>query len=232
MKRLGLGLVAAAVLGLSVAAWARQEAPAPAWEVKLAQRHEELIATNGPGTDDALRATLLTMVREDQQARFQNIHDVDAKKPTDAHELVVLDKRLTDELRGIVAKNGWPTIHLVGMEASNGAMLVLTHSADHAWQRELLPKLEVLAREGKIDGSALALVVDKELVAAGKLQRYGTQFKFVDGQAMMYAVEDPAGLEKRREEVLLMPMDAYKQKLGEMYHLPVSDVIIRADTPK
>jgi hypothetical protein len=98
----------------------------------------------------------------------------------------------------MVAAHGWPVISLVGMKASNAAMLVLIHSADHAWQRELLPQLEQLAAANKIEGSGLAPVVDKELVAAGKPQHFGTQFKSVGDKMQMYAVEDPGGLDARR----------------------------------
>src|SRR6185369_10395085 len=110
-------------------------------------------------------------------------------------KLPATDQRLTQALKQIVAEKGWPTIQLVGIEASNGAMLILTHSADHAWQRALLPMLEQFAEADKIDASMLALVVDKQLVADGKLQRYGSQFKFINGKMAMYAVEDPTHLD-------------------------------------
>ncbi|MFC6645877.1 DUF6624 domain-containing protein [Granulicella cerasi] len=199
------------------------------WQKKLAAHHAELVKANGNGTQPDLRDELLAMRKRDQDARFKNIADTQAKKPTDAHELVVLDGELTDELKQIVSEHGWPTIHMVGYDASKAAGLILIHSADHAWQRSLLPQLESLVKENKIEGDDIALVVDKELIAAGKPQRYGTQFKFVDGQAMMYAVEDSAHLDARREQAMLPPMGAYKKMLGEMYHVPVSDVIIKPD---
>ena len=134
-------------------------------------------------------------------------------------ELPQTDARLTLELQQVVKENGWPTIALVGIDASNGAMLVLTHTSDHAWQRQLLPQLETLADADKIDGSGLALVVDKELVAEGKLQRYGSQFKFVNNSMAMYAVEDPSDLDQRRAKILLPPMDIYKQMMAQIYHM-------------
>ena len=85
-------------------------------------------------------------------------------------------------------------------------MLILTHTSDHAWQRQLLPQLQELADANKIDLSPLALVIDKELVAEGKLQRYGSQFKFFNGEIAMYAVENPATLDQRRAKALLPPM--------------------------
>ena len=110
-------------------------------------------------------------------------------------------------------------------------MLILTHTADHDCSAPFCPKLETLADTGKIDGSTLALVVDKELVASGNLQRYGSQFKFVNGQMAMYAVEDPAGLDQRRAQVLLPPMDVYKGMLEHIYHLKASNQIVSPTAP-
>jgi hypothetical protein len=71
-------------------------------------------------------------------------------------------------------------------------------------------------------------VVDKELVSEHKLQRYGTQFKVVDGAMAMFAVEDPAGLDARRAMVFLMPIKAYEGMLEQTYHLKLSDQVIVA----
>jgi hypothetical protein len=199
----------------------------PVWEVELQERHGELIQANGPGTNAALRDQLLAMVARDQDARgFKNGAPKDKKKLMVATDEI--DVALTTDLKEIVAAHGWPTIALVGIDASNGAMLILTHSRDHAWQLSLLPQLEQLADNGKIDGSNLALVVDKELVSEGKLQRYGTQFKFVKGAMAMYAVENPGGLDARRARVFLPPMDAYKQMMSEIYHLKATNQIVMA----
>ena len=204
----------------------------PAWEVELQQRHDALIQVNGPGTDAALRDRLLAMAARDQAARgFENGAPKDGNKLVTAANLNEIDAALTAELKEIIAGHGWPTIALVGIDAANAAMLILTHSGDHAWQLSLLPELEQLADHGKIDGSNLALVVDKELVSEGKLQRYGTQFKFVDGEMAMYAVEDPSGLDARRGRAFLPPMEIYKQMLSGMYHLKVSNQIVTATSP-
>jgi hypothetical protein len=192
-------------------------------------RHEELIKRIGPGTDAALRDTLLTMLETDQKARgMSHGQPINKTKLTMESNMAEIDAQLTTQLKAILAKDGWPTIALVGIEASNAAMLVLTHTADHAWQLSLLPQLEELADAQKIDGSGLALAIDKELVSEGKLQRYGTQFKFVDGAMAMYGVEDPSGLDARRAKAFLMPMEDYKQMLSQMYHLKASNKIVSA----
>jgi hypothetical protein len=173
------------------------------------------------------------MREQDQTARgfVSGSAPKDGSKPAMATNLAEIDATLTEKLKTIVAIKGWPTIALVGIDASNAAMLTLTHTADHDWQRSLLPNLEKLADSGKIDGSALALVIDKELIASGKLQRYGSQFKFVDGAMAMYAVEDPGGLDRRRAQVLLPPMDVYKQLLVSIYHLKASNQIVSSSPP-
>ncbi len=193
------------------------------------KRHAELVQRNGPGTNLALRDELLAMLETDQNARgISHGQPVHKDKLEMAANLPEVDAKMTAELKEVVAKDGWPTIALVGIEASNAAMLILTHTADHAWQLSLLPQLEELADKGKIDGSSLALVIDKELVSEGKLQRYGSQFKFVDGEMAMYGVEDPGGLDARRARVFLPPMEYYKQMLSQMYHLKASNKIVSA----
>ncbi len=214
-------------LGMMGGAWA-QQAPAGAdavWTHDLAARRAEGIKRNAPGTDAALRGELLKMVARDQEAR-----GVGTEHPMYTAKTAAVDAQLTTELKGIVARHGWPTIDRVGVDASNGAMTILTHTKDHVWQRSMLPRLEKLAAEGKIDGSALATVVDKELVSEGKLQRYGTQFKLVDGNTKiaMFAVEDPAGLDARRAMVFLMPIGAYEETLEKGYHVQLSDQVVGA----
>lgn len=209
------------------AASADEQGAKPAWEQAIERRRKELIEQNGPGTDAALRTELLAMRDRDQEARgFRNGAPTDREKVTMASNLREIDAALTERLKAIVQSNGWPTIGLVGIEASDGAALLLNHSPDHKWQREQLPQLTALADRGKIDGSQLASVIDKELVSEGKAQRYGTQFKFVDGEMRMFAVEDPGGLDALRARTLLPPMDAYRHLMERIYHLRVSNKVV------
>jgi hypothetical protein len=195
----------------------------PAWERDLEARHKELIEQNGPGTDAPLREQLLKMYNADQTAR-----GLSSAPAASMQQLSATDAELTMELKQIVDQKGWPAIALVGIQASNAAMTVLTHTADHAWQLHLLPTLEQLADAGKIDPSSLALVVDKELVSEGKLQRYGSQFKAVSDGMAMYGVEDPDQLDQRRAKALLAPMAVYKETLERMYHLKATNAIVSA----
>jgi hypothetical protein len=207
----------------------------PAWAVAAKERHEELIRANGPGTDTVLRDQLRKMGEEDQAARgFTHGKQTSAMTGEMIQKLPAIDAQLTLELKQIVKEKGWPTIALVGIDASNSATLILTHTADHAWQRQLLPQLQALAGADKIDLGPLAMVIDKELIAEGKLQRYGSQFRSINGEIAMYAVEDPANLDQRRARALLPPMDVYKNQMEQIYHLKVADTVVAATpaTPK
>jgi len=202
------------------------------WQAAIKARREQLIRQNGPGTDAPLRSQLLAMRDKDQAIRgFAGGKQVSGMTPDMIAKMPATDAELTQELKQIVDQKGWPTIPLVGIDASNAAMLVLTHSADHAWQAKLLPQLEQLADAGRIDASQLALVIDKKLIAEGKLQRYGTQFKFVNGEMAMYGVEDPGGLDRIRARALLPPIDVYKQMLSQMYHLKAGNAIVSPTPP-
>lgn len=214
--------------GFAARTWAQQGAGASTdWKAAIEQRRAALIAKNGPGTDAAERAELLKMRDEDQRARGIGVQGGGAVQI--ASNLAEIDAALTNELKVLVQAKGWPTIGQVGIDASNAAMLVLTHTRDHEWQRGLLPMLVNLADEKKIDPSALALVVDKDLVFEGRLQRYGTQFKQMDdGSIAMYGVEDPGGLDRERAEVMLPPINVYKDMLANLYHLKVSNKIVMA----
>ena len=201
----------------------------PAWEVAANQRHKELIQENGPGTDTVLRDQLLRMGEEDQAARgFTHGKQTSAVTREMIQKLPATDAQLTLELKQIVKEKGWPTIALVGIDASNSATLILTHTADHVWQQQLLPQLQALASTDKIDLGPLAMVIDKELVAEGKLQRYGSQFTSINGEIAMYAVEDPGNLDQRRAKALLPPIDVYKNQMEQIYHLKVADTVVAA----
>ena len=108
-----------------------------------------------------------------------------------------------------------------GAQASQAAAVMLVHSADHPWQEQLLPQLQKLVDEDKIFGSDVAGLTDRILVAQAKPQRFGTQFKTVNGKISLWPIEDSEHLEERRARYLLPPMDVYRKMLSDMYHMPL-----------
>jgi len=190
------------------------------WEARAEANAQRLIAKNGTGKDLELRAELLRMRDDDQGIRNTLNATPEAQKPAVTREMESTDVRITEQLKGIVAEKGWPTISLVGAEASQASATILVHSPDHDWQRRMLPVLHKLVEQDKIFGSDIAGLTDRILVSEGKPQEFGTQFKQVDGKMIMMPVKDPKHLEQRRAKYLLPPMPVYRQVISDMYHLP------------
>lgn len=208
----------------AAAAESDEESP---WEESLDARDAELIQQYGDGTDKALHTRLLKMRDLDQNIRKraftdQSFDSLPADTQNKLHnEMAAIDTDLTAQLKQIVATNGWPTIPLVGLEASNAASVILVHSADHDWQKSLLPRLQQLVSQGKIQGLDIAGLVDTTLKADGKPQRFGTAFVFKNGVMTLWPVENPANLDKLREQYSLPPMAEYRKLMEQMYHMKV-----------
>jgi len=190
------------------------------WEARADANAQRLIAKNGTGKDLQLKRELLKMRDDDQGIRNMVNAAPQAQKPAITKEMESTDIRLTAHLKTILAEKGWPTISLVGAEASQAAATILVHSPDHDWQRRMLPLLQKLVEQDEIFGSDIADLTDRILVSEGKPQEFGTQFKQVDGKMVMLPVKDPKHLEQRRAKYLLPPMPVYRQLISDMYHLP------------
>jgi hypothetical protein len=191
------------------------------WEARAEAKAHQLIQKNGPGTDAALKQGLLKMYAEDQSIRNR----LDAAPAEQRAELdkqmEEIDARLTTRLKQIVAAKGWPTIALVGSEASQAAAVMLIHSPDHGWQAARLPHLQKLVREDKIFGSDVATLTDRILVSQGKPQEFGTQYKDEGDKLLIMPIADPKRVDKRRARYMLPPMAAYKKMLSDIHHMPI-----------
>ena len=73
--------------------------------------------------------------------------------------------------------------------------------------------MERAVSERQASRTDYALLYDRVMVGEGKLQRWGSQTKCVDGKAVLDPVEDPAGLDDRRQALFMQPVE---QDLGVM----------------
>jgi hypothetical protein len=193
------------------------------WEAEGQKKADALKKKNGSGTELKLQKRLLEMKEEDQAIRHKAFDDpVDnVKKDELFKDMEAVDRKLTAELKEIVQKYGWPTIRLVGMQASQAATLILNHSPDHDFQRELLPKLSKMVEQDEIVGSDLGPIIDKLLLSEGKPQLLGSVFRFEGEFMIMEPVEDPEHLDQRRTQYLLPPMKEYIKTMEDIYHKKV-----------
>lgn len=171
---------------------------------------------------DSVREELVQLGERDQAER----EGFTPEKMQDSVFLMTMlrgDSLRTRRLRQIVDRYGWPTRAAVGPEAANAAFLILQHSPVHEFQRSMVPLLEGLAQEGAMPPSQVAMLVDRVLVQEGKQQRYGTQFSVEDGELVMHPVEAEEGLDDRRRQMRLPPIEEYRRLLEEHYQAPVRE---------
>jgi hypothetical protein len=182
-----------------------------------------------------LREELLARTIRDQKARMAMIEKTkalaaagkgerDKQSPEEKaklakllHEMQQADAENTTWLKGIVAKQGWPTITDIGKDGFNAAWLLVQHAdADRPFQKQCLELMEKLPRNEVIP-SNVAYLTDRVLVADGKKQKYGTQFTQVDGKHQPQPIEDEANVDKRRKELGLSTMAEYTRQIEKMY---------------
>jgi len=170
--------------------------------------------------DTELRDELVRLGMADQTVRLG--FDVETASDTARLRVVLgIDSSLTNRLRRIIAERGWPGRSLVGRDAADAAFLIVQHSPSDAFQREMLPLLQAAADSGEAGAADVALLTDRVRTHDGKPQLYGTQFRIVDGGLEPFPIEDPAGLDARRQRVGLLPMAEYVAMLRNTYGGPV-----------
>jgi len=126
-----------------------------------------------------------------------------------------IDSTSVVRLEQIIAQFGWPGKSVVGDQAALAAFLVLQY-ADLTTQEKYLPLVKAAADKGDIEPMHLAMLQDRVLMRQGKPQIYGTQLwnDPSTGQLGLYQIEDSAGVDLRREEVGLGPLDEYLRDMG------------------
>ena len=173
-------------------------------------------------TDSAFRAELLRLRAEDQDGRERAAQAITAGDTLFVKALMARDTALTRRLQALVARHGWPTRALVGADGVESAWLVLQHSPDHAWQREMLPRIWEASRAGDVRPAEAAMLDDRIRTNSGAPQLYGNSFEVVGGELRPHPIEDLDGLEARRRAVGLPTMADYVKVLAEVYKLPVA----------
>ena len=150
-----------------------------------------------------LQKRLDAMARDDQAFRTIGSFHFDPRS-------AAADRKHRPELLRIYKKYGWPTWDLVGKQAGFQFWLLVQHQ-DLPLQRQMFPAMEQAVKAGQASAQNFALLYDNILVSEGKLQRWGNKVQPAcqDGKPAIFPVEDPAGLNQRRKEIGLMPIEAY-----------------------
>lgn len=145
--------------------------------------------------EPALAQELLDMGEEDQKFRGKNW------QPGNSDLLARMqagDNTRQQRLATIISTKGWPTISMVGWEASNAAWLIAQHSSPDRLKSWIV-LMQKAALKHEIALYNLATSIDRVLVNDNKKQLYGTQYRMTDtGQGELYPIDDVDGLGQRR----------------------------------
>jgi hypothetical protein len=118
-------------------------------------------------------------------------------------------------LKSIYSKIGYPTIALVGDEASSKFFTLVQHSdKDVKFQEKMLSKISAEVRKGNVSAKNYAFLTDRVQLSQQKPQVYGTQVEYNTdiGQVYPKATVDSLKLNKRRKEIGLEPIEEYLNK--------------------
>lgn len=127
-----------------------------------------------------------------------------------------VDQANEEHLKEIVSRHGWPTIPLVGEQASNAAWLLVQHSPDLGFMESCLNLMKKL-NQGQVKPANMAYLEDRVLMLNGKPQIYGTQFEGTGEGMHAYTLEDPEHVDERRAGVGLGSFAENEVRLKELY---------------
>jgi hypothetical protein len=176
----------------------------------------------------ALRQELLDMAEQDLRVRTELALDGALYRGYHAQMRAVHDRH-ANRLAQILADQGWPGEPQVGSDGAHAAWLVAQHAiAQPAFQRLALSALSAAAGRGEVPVWQVALLEDRIRTFEGRPQRYGTQFDWdASGQLSPLPIEDPLGVDERRQAVGLRPLaeevQAQRKAVAEGVERPPSD---------
>jgi hypothetical protein len=123
-----------------------------------------------------------------------------------------LDEAHQRRLEDIIDRIGWPTIALVGAEASQAAWLIAQHAPDLEFMERCLELMRRLS-ENSIHPANMAYLEDRVLMRHDEPQIYGTQFLGSGDALHVYPIQDPERVDERRASVGLGPFVEYEAQI-------------------
>ncbi|MEM6336126.1 MAG: DUF6624 domain-containing protein [Bacteroidota bacterium] len=182
------------------------------------------VAAQEPAEDIALpdvRARLLEMEALDQQANQAVLNTAPGDTVAQSRLRAMKDSLYiahAEEMAVLLDEHGWPGVSLVGKDGANAAFLLAQHAdARPKLQARSLPLLAEAVRAGDAPPRHLAYLTDRVRVGSDRPQVYGTQLGY-DDEACPYPkpLEDPEGVDERRQSVGLEPLAEYVNGMSEM----------------
>lgn len=187
----------------AVADWRRAVAAAQARPARQLSNAVETEIHRRSAVDRAARLAL--------EAAIKDLSPADRHTASEAIwvDLRRIDQANLDYVKSVLPADGWFRTSRDGAITTAHAWLIIHHSDDWPFKRQLLGRLAELAAAGEIRPGNYALFYDRVAQHDGRPQRYGTQFDCRDGRLVHYQVENPERLDARRAAVGLEPVAEY-----------------------
>jgi hypothetical protein len=134
-------------------------------------------------------------------------------------EIARVDRSNVARLKTLLRDRGWVRISEVGPRASSAALMIVQHSGDLEFMKQVLAQIEPLAPLKEVSGEQYALLYDRIAVKERRLQRYGTQSTTcADGHAAIPRdLEEPENLDRRRTALGMEPMADFLREQDRTY---------------
>lgn len=151
---------------------------------------------------------LASLVQKDQEMRrrwFESGFSADTYDKT-------IDEENETQLQKIVGEvGGWLKLSVFGKEAVDNAWVLVQHSPNTPFRKEMLAKMKELP-DGEVEKKRIAQIEDRIRVSEGKPQLYGTSFKIdLKTKELSYdPIEDIENVNARRAS---MEMDTFEEHL-------------------
>lgn len=163
---------------------------------------------------------------EDQKYRLM-LDGIEKKYGYESNEMMNLWKTIRQKdsinlikVTTILDKFGWLGADVVGGQGNTTLFLVIQHS-DQKTQEKYLPMMREAVKNGKAQGSSLALLEDRVALGQGKKQIYGSQIHTdKTGKYFVAPIEDETNVNLRRAAVGLEPLEDYVKHWNIDYKVP------------
>ncbi len=137
-------------------------------------------------------------------------------------------------LKEIINKHGYPTVSMVGKQASFNFWLMVQHAdTDIKFQKYCLKLMKKHLKKKEVGGDNYAYLTDRINKNAGKKQVYGTQFEHNEKGVALFPKNliDAKNVNKRRAKVGLNTIEDYISEYNEFIK-KINEKATKIETPK
>ncbi len=126
------------------------------------------------------------------------------------------DKAHYDFLVKIIGENYYPKSSEIGDRPAKAVFLIINHSSDTTILMHYIPMIEDRCKQGEAEWLYYATMYDRLAILKGNPQRYGTQYRQVQGEAgeekyELFPIEDSKNVNKLRKAIGLEPLEGFDQ---------------------